>query len=90
MIGKLRAADEISPPQRDAIDPEPVRRNTNRLTFRGLSTDPGLAFIDGVPYGGTETPDVTDVARIEVLKGPKAVRAKAASSSPKPRKSRSR
>lgn len=48
------------------------------LTFRGLSTSSGSIFIDGSPYVGSQnfgigTPDVTDVARVEVLKGPQSV-----------------
>lgn len=44
-----------------------------RLTFRGLSTASGTIFIDGAPYSGAGQPDITDVARIEVLKGPQSV-----------------
>ena len=53
-------------------------RSLTFLTFRGLSTSSGSLFIDGAPYvgsqyGGIGTPDVTDVARVEVLKGPQSV-----------------
>ena len=48
------------------------RSNTN-LTFRGLSVASGLTFIDGAPYTGAGSPDITDAARIEVLKGPQSV-----------------
>jgi iron complex outermembrane receptor protein len=56
-----------------------VDRSTRRLTFRGLSTVPGAGatssavFLDGVPYAGNGAPDVTDVERVEVLKGPQSV-----------------
>jgi iron complex outermembrane receptor protein len=56
-----------------------VDRSTRRLTFRGLSTVPGAGagssavFIDGAPYAGNGAPDVTDVERVEVLKGPQSV-----------------
>jgi iron complex outermembrane receptor protein len=48
-------------------------RSQVRLIFRGLSTSSGAVFIDGAPYGGNGSPDVTDVERIEVLKGPQSV-----------------
>ena len=56
-------------------------RRLNHLTFRGLATDSGAQFIDGSPYGGGLSvnsgggapPDFTDVARVEVLKGPQSV-----------------
>lgn len=47
-------------------------RSSTRLTFRGLSVASGGIFINGVPYAGSGQPDLTDVARIEVLKGPQA------------------
>ncbi|HEY6645037.1 TonB-dependent receptor [Povalibacter sp.] len=47
-------------------------RSTTRLTFRGLSVASGLSFIDGAPYAGSRTPDITDVERVEVLKGPQS------------------
>jgi iron complex outermembrane receptor protein len=47
-------------------------RSQTRLTFRGLSVASGLAFIDGAPYAGTRMPDITDVERVEVLKGPQS------------------
>ena len=50
-----------------------VNRSYNQLTFRGLSVDTGLNFIDGAPYSGSELPDLTEVARVEVLKGPQSV-----------------
>lgn len=53
-------------------------RSIVSLTFRGLSTSSGSIFIDGAPYvaspnTGIGTPDVTDVERVEVLKGPQSV-----------------
>lgn len=48
-------------------------RSSTRLTFRGLSVAGGGMFINGVPYGGSGQPDVTDAQRVEVLKGPQAV-----------------
>jgi len=48
-------------------------RYQTQLTFRGLSTDNGVVFIDGAPYTGNGTPDITDVARVEVLEGPQSV-----------------
>ncbi len=50
-----------------------VDRSTRRLTFRGLSVLSGAVFIDGMPYAGNGAPDVTDVERVEVLKGPQSV-----------------
>ncbi len=50
-----------------------VDRSSRRLTFRGLSVLSGAVFIDGAPYVGNGAPDVTDVARVEVLKGPQSV-----------------
>lgn len=50
-----------------------VDRSQTTLNFRGLSIASGLFFIDGAPYAGSNTPDVTDVARVEVLKGPQSV-----------------
>lgn len=53
-------------------------RSIVSLTFRGLSTSSGSIFIDGAPYvaspnTGIGTPDVSDVSRVEVLKGPQSV-----------------
>lgn len=48
-------------------------RSLSRLIFRGLSTSEGTIFIDGAPFAGAGAPDVTDVARIEVLNGPQSV-----------------
>lgn len=48
-------------------------RSSTRLTFRGLSVASGGVFINGVPYAGSGQPDLTDVSRVEVLKGPQAV-----------------
>lgn len=48
-------------------------RSANRLIFRGLATSPGEIFINGAPYTGTNSPDVTDIARFEVLTGPQSV-----------------
>ena len=50
-----------------------VDRSSRRLTFRGLSVANGAVFIDGAPYTGSGAPDVTDVERVEVLKGPQSV-----------------
>src|SRR5207302_9916974 len=47
--------------------------SSRRLTFRGLSTSSGAVFIDGAAYAGSGAPDVTDIARVEVLKGPQSV-----------------
>jgi iron complex outermembrane receptor protein len=48
-------------------------RSQVRLTFRGLSQANGISFIDGAPYAGSATPDIADVQRVEVLKGPQSV-----------------
>ena len=50
-------------------------RETRHISFRGLTTDSAQAsiFIDGAPYGGGGEPLITDVARVEVLKGPQSV-----------------
>ena len=50
-----------------------VDRSQARLVFRGLSTSEGPVFIDGAPFSGNGSPDVTDVERIEVLNGPQSV-----------------
>lgn len=50
-----------------------VDRSQTTLNFRGLSIASGLFFIDGAPYAGSNTPDVTDAERVEVLKGPQSV-----------------
>ena len=50
-----------------------VDRSQARLVFRGLSTSEGPIFIDGAPFSGNGSPDVTDVERIEVLNGPQSV-----------------
>jgi iron complex outermembrane receptor protein len=54
-------------------------RSTNALVFRGLflGNNVGLSaggqmFIDGAPIIGAQPPTITDVARIEVLKGPQS------------------
>ncbi len=54
-------------------------RSSNALTFRGLflGNNVGLSaggqlFIDGAPVIGAQTPPITDVERIEVLKGPQS------------------
>ena len=47
-------------------------RSATRLTFRGLSTASGQKFIDGAPFSGAAIPDIADVARVEVLKGPQS------------------
>lgn len=48
-------------------------RSNTRLTFRGLSVANGQKFIDGAPFGSSQTPDLSDVERVEVLKGPQSV-----------------
>jgi iron complex outermembrane receptor protein len=48
-------------------------RASRRLTFRGLSVANGAVFIDGAPYTGSGAPDITDVERVEILKGPQSV-----------------
>jgi len=48
-------------------------RSANRLVFRGLSTSFGTIFINGAPYTGNNSPDVTDLERFEVLTGPQSV-----------------
>ena len=50
-------------------------RSTNALTFRGLalSGGGGLLFLDGAPVVGNVSPPVSEIERIEVLKGPQAV-----------------
>ena len=50
-----------------------VDRGSRRLTFRGLSVNVGATFINGAPYAGSGAPDVSDVERVEVLKGPQSV-----------------
>ena len=50
-----------------------VDRSSNRLVFRGLSTSFGQMFLDGAPYTGTNSPDLGDVQRVEVLGGPQSV-----------------
>jgi len=47
-------------------------RSGKQIVFRGFSIAPGLLFVDGAPVLGSATPEVTDVARIEVLKGPQS------------------
>lgn len=51
----------------------PFNRGPSALVFRGLSVATGQVFIDGAPFAGAASPDVTDVARVEVLKGPQSV-----------------
>ncbi len=48
-------------------------RSSVKLTFRGLSTTSGQKFIDGAPFSGSAVPDLTEVERVEVLKGPQSV-----------------
>ena len=48
-------------------------RSSTKLTFRGLSTASGQKFLDGAPFSGSATPDLSDVERVEVLKGPQSV-----------------
>ncbi len=50
-----------------------VDRSSRRLTFRGLSVNVGATFINGAPYAGSAAPDISDVERVEVLKGPQSV-----------------
>lgn len=48
-------------------------RSASRLVFRGLSTSFGTIFINGAPYTGNNSPDITDLERFEVLTGPQSV-----------------
>lgn len=48
-------------------------RSATRLVFRGLSTSFGTIFINGAPYTGNNSPDITDLERFEVLTGPQSV-----------------
>jgi iron complex outermembrane receptor protein len=48
-------------------------RSATRLVFRGLSTSFGTVFINGAPYTGNNSPDITDLERFEVLTGPQSV-----------------
>jgi iron complex outermembrane receptor protein len=54
-------------------------RNNRQLTFRGLSVSTGQVFVDGAPYAGAGvngaggTPNLGDLARVEVLVGPQSV-----------------
>src|SRR5690606_34293334 len=48
-------------------------RSASRLVFRGLSTSFGTVFINGAPYTGNNSPDITDLERFEVLTGPQSV-----------------
>ncbi len=47
-------------------------RAGKQVTFRGLSVSSGLVFIDGAPMTGTATPELQDIERVEVLKGPQS------------------
>ncbi len=47
-------------------------RSGKQVTFRGLSVSSGLVFIDGAPMTGTATPELQDIAQVEVLKGPQS------------------
>ena len=47
-------------------------RSSKQIVVRGFSISPGLLFVDGAPILGSATPEVADVARIEVLKGPQS------------------
>ncbi len=47
-------------------------RGAASFIFRGFSIASGLVFVDGAPVTGGSTPEVVDVARVEVLKGPQS------------------
>jgi iron complex outermembrane receptor protein len=52
-------------------------RSSKTVVVRGFSISPALIFLDGAPVGnppisGSATPEVDDVARVEVLKGPQS------------------
>ncbi len=47
-------------------------RSGKTIVVRGFSIAPGLIFVDGAPLNGASTPELEDVARVEVLKGPQS------------------
>ena len=47
-------------------------RSATTLLFRGLNVAGGSLFIDGTPVNTSQPPPISDVARIEILKGPQA------------------
>lgn len=47
-------------------------RGAASFIFRGFSIASGLVFVDGAPVTGGAVPEVYDVARVEVLKGPQS------------------
>ncbi len=54
-------------------------RSSNSLTFRGLyvnnnagTSAGGLLFVDGTPVIGAQPPSVSDIERVEILKGPQS------------------
>ncbi len=65
--------DELSAFTPGLISAPQIDRSQNRLVFRGLSTSFGQIFIDGAPYTGTNSPDLSEVQRVEVLGGPQSV-----------------
>ena len=42
-------------------------RSGKTIVVRGFSIAPGLIFVDGAPLNGASTPELEDVARVEVL-----------------------
>src|SRR5436853_354910 len=47
-------------------------RTGKTVVVRGFSIAPALIFMDGAPVSGGSTPEIEDVARVEVLKGPQS------------------
>ena len=47
-------------------------RSSKQVVLRGFSLSPGLLFVDFAPVLGGATPEVSDVERIEILKGPQS------------------
>jgi iron complex outermembrane receptor protein len=47
-------------------------RSSKQVVLRGFSLSPGLLFVDSAPFLGGGTPEVSDVERIEILKGPQS------------------
>jgi iron complex outermembrane receptor protein len=47
-------------------------RSSKQVTLRGFSISPGLLFVDSAPVLGGGTPEISDLERIEILKGPQS------------------